>query len=99
MLRSPLQELCLQLRLAPLLTEHDLRSAFALALDQPPEAAVTAAISSLQRTGALDVHEQLTPAQAALHWNICEGISVIPGADNLDQIIENCATMQKLHLP
>ena len=45
------------------------------------------------------VHAQLTPAQAALHWNICSGVSVIPGAETTAQIIENCATMQKLHLP
>jgi len=44
------------------------------------------------------VHEQLTPAQAALHWNIASDVAVIPGADTIEQIIENCATMQKLHV-
>jgi len=61
MLRGPLQEICLQLRLASLLSEMDLRSAFDRALTPPPEAAVTAAILGLQRCAALDEHEQLTP--------------------------------------
>ena len=61
MLRGPLQEICLQLRLAPLLQDMPLRAAFERALTPPPEAAVATAISGLQRTAALDEHEQLTP--------------------------------------
>ena len=45
------------------------------------------------------VHDEMTPAQAALHWNIKSNVSVIPGADTIEQLIENCATMSKLHLP
>ena len=80
MLRGPLQELCLQLRLAPLLADYSLREAFALALDQPPETAVAAAISSLQLTGALDTDEQLTPLGrhlAALPVDVAIGRCVI----------------------
>jgi len=83
MLRGPLQELCLQLRLSPLLSETPLRSAFSLALDEPPEAAVTAAISSLQRTGALDADEQLTPLGrhlAALPVDVATGRLILFGA-------------------
>ena len=61
MLRGPLQEVCLQLRLAPMLAEMSLRTAFERALDTPPEATITAAVTGLQRTGALDEEEQLTP--------------------------------------
>ena len=43
-------------------------------------------------------HDGMTPAQAALHWNIVSDVSVIPGAETLEQIIENCATMSKLQL-
>ena len=83
MLRSPLQELCLQLRLAPLLADYPLRAAFALALDEPPDVAVTAAISSLQRTGALDTNEQLTPLGqhlAALPVDVSIGRLILFGA-------------------
>ena len=44
MLRGPLQEVCLQLRLAPLLAEMPLRGAMARMIDTPPEVAVTAAV-------------------------------------------------------
>jgi len=83
MLRGPLQEICLQLRLAPLLAEMDLRSAFARALTPPPEAAVTAAILGLQRCAALDEHEVLTPLGrhlAALPVDIGVGRLIIYGA-------------------
>jgi HrpA-like RNA helicase len=83
MLRGPLQEICLQLRLAPLLTETDLRTAFAKALTPPPEAAVTAAILGLQRCAALDENEQLTPLGrhlAALPVDIGVGRLILYGA-------------------
>lgn len=83
MLRGPLQEICLQMRLAPLLSECALREAFAKAIDQPPLNAVTLAINSLQRTGALDDHEQLTPLGrhlAALPVEICIGRLMLFGA-------------------
>ena len=83
MLRGPLQEICLQLRLAPLLTETDLRTAFSKALTPPPEAAVTAAILGLQRCAALDENEQLTPLGrhlAALPVDIGVGRLILYGA-------------------
>jgi len=83
MLRGPLQEICLQLRLAPLLSDMPLRSAFEKALSTPPEATVAAAISGLQRTAALDENEQLTPLGrhlAALPVDIGVGRLVIYGS-------------------
>merc|ERR1719231_1927213 len=38
----------------------------------------------------------MTPAQAALHWNIKRHVAVIPGVDVLEHITENCATLSKL---
>ena len=43
-------------------------------------------------------HPEMTPAQAALHWNITQGVAVIPGADCIEHIIENAATASKLHI-
>ena len=43
-------------------------------------------------------HPEMTPAQAALHWNITQGVAVIPGADCIGHIIENAATASKLHI-
>jgi len=83
MLRGPLQEICLQLRLAPLLHDMPLRAAFEKALTPPPEAAVTAAISGLQRTAALDELEQLTPLGrhlAALPVDISVGRLILYGS-------------------
>merc|ERR1740124_1669418 len=83
MLRGPLQEVCLQLRLAPLLGEMPLRGAMARMIDTPPEVAVTAAVSSLQRTGALDADEALTPLGrhlAALPTEISVGRLLVYGA-------------------
>ena len=83
MLRGPLQEVCLQLRLAPLLAEMPLRGAMARMIDTPPEVAVTAAVSSLQRTGALDADEALTPLGrhlAALPTEISVGRLLVYGA-------------------
>ena len=78
-----LQELCLQLRLAPLLAELDIRAAFARCLEAPPPAAVSAAIVALQRSAALDAREQLTPLGrhlARLPVDICIGRLMIFGA-------------------
>ena len=61
MLRGPLAEICLQLRLAPLLHDTPLRVAFEKALTPPPVAAAATAILGLQRTAALDEAERLTP--------------------------------------
>lgn len=83
MLRAPLQDLCLQLRLSSLLGDYDLRSAFARALDPPSEAGVSAAISALQRTGALDAAEALTPLGrqlASLPCDVSTGRLVLYGA-------------------
>ena len=83
MLRGPLQEICLQLRLAPLLQDMPLRAAFEKALTPPPEAAVAAAITGLQRTAALDEHEQLTPLGrhlAALPVDIGVGRLILYGS-------------------
>ena len=44
------------------------------------------------------VHEDMTAAQAALHWNMVQGVAVVPGAETVEQIIENCATSTKLSL-
>mmetsp|Transcript_35442 Transcript_35442/g.104078 ORF Transcript_35442/g.104078 Transcript_35442/m.104078 type:complete len:1161 (-) Transcript_35442:105-3587(-) len=83
MLRGPLQELCLQLRLAPLLESYELRAAFARALDPPKAATVEAAIIALQRSNALDADEALTPLGrhlAALPVEICIGRLMLYGA-------------------
>ena len=83
LLRGPLQEICLQLRLAPLLQDMPLRAAFEKALTPPPEAAVAAAITGLQRTAALDEHEQLTPLGrhlAALPVDIGVGRLILYGS-------------------
>ena len=83
MLRGPLQELCLQLRLAPILADVELRAAFGRCLATPPDVAVTAAISSLQRTGALEADESLTPLGrhlAALPCEVGVGRLIIFGA-------------------
>jgi HrpA-like RNA helicase len=83
MLRGPLQELCLQLRLAPLLEQYDLRAAFARALEPPKETTVESAIVALQRSNALDASEALTPLGrhlAALPVEICIGRLMIYGA-------------------
>jgi HrpA-like RNA helicase len=48
MLRGPLQEICLQLRLAPLLNDMPLRAAFERAIDTPPDSTITAAVTGLQ---------------------------------------------------
>lgn len=83
MLRGPLQELCLQLRVAPLLEQYDLRAAFARALEPPKETTVESAIVALQRSNALDASEALTPLGrhlAALPVEICIGRLMIYGA-------------------
>ena len=83
MLRGPLQEMCLQLRLAPLLEQYDLRAAFAQALDPPKESTVESAIVALQRSNALDASESLTPLGrhlAALPVEICIGRLMLYGA-------------------
>ena len=59
-----------------------------------------AAIPSPRRRPRLEhlAHPEMTPAQAALHWNITQGVAVIPGADCIEHIIENAATASKLHI-
>jgi diketogulonate reductase-like aldo/keto reductase len=41
-------------------------------------------------------HQRLTPAQAALHWNCVQHVSVVPGAQKLEHIRENCALIPLL---
>ena len=83
MLRGPLQEICLSLRLAPLLADMTLREAFAKCLTAPPEGTVATAITGLQRTAALDENEALTPLGrhlAALPVDIGVGRLILYGS-------------------
>ncbi len=41
-------------------------------------------------------HASMTPAQAALQWNISAGVSVIPGVETMEHIVENAATASML---
>ena len=67
-----LQELCLQLRLAPLLAELDIRAAFARCLEAPPPAAVSAAIVALQRSAKDDEEIQAAETIRASGGEIIE---------------------------
>ncbi|XP_057251460.1 DExH-box ATP-dependent RNA helicase DExH7, chloroplastic isoform X4 [Beta vulgaris subsp. vulgaris] len=58
MLRMPLVELCLQIKLLSL---GDIKLFLSKALDMPKDEAVNSAISSLKEVGAVDKHEELTP--------------------------------------
>ncbi|KAK9676403.1 hypothetical protein RND81_11G074700 [Saponaria officinalis] len=58
MLRMPLVELCLQIKLLSL---GDLKSFLSKALEVPKDEAIISAVTSLKEVGAVDVNEELTP--------------------------------------
>ncbi|XP_074275039.1 DExH-box ATP-dependent RNA helicase DExH7, chloroplastic isoform X2 [Silene latifolia] len=58
MLRMPLVELCLQIKLLSL---GDLKSFLSKALEAPKDEAINSAVTSLKEVGAVDENEELTP--------------------------------------
>jgi diketogulonate reductase-like aldo/keto reductase len=71
--------------------------AFCDARKLPLMAAVPLATGDVLDSSHL-AHPEMTPAQAALHWNVSQGVAVIPGADCIAHVVENAATASKLHL-
>ena len=41
-------------------------------------------------------HPEMTPAQAALHWNMQQQVAVIPGVDTIEQVRHAC-TVDTMH--